>query len=142
MSLALRRARPLAGAALFASGVLAGLGLASAPAHARPEPSPAAKALAELCAKALKEAEDLRSSIGGDKGPEDCARWSLRLVQATRDLGDGAQTKEVLKAHLERTKAWEEWTKKKRAEGSATGMDVLESQFRRAEAELWVEQGK
>ncbi len=71
---------------------------------------------------------------------EEVAVWSIRVVTAERDVGDPARTMKALEAHLARMQELERLAKVKESRGSAVERDVAAATYRRAEAEVWLEQ--
>ena len=125
------------------------LAAALAPAPQDAPPPPAAPqdpaSLADIRAQAGAKAFDLTWLYYSEKrvDSEKVYRWSRRLLEAQRDAADDKPGHvAACEAHLERIEKLEAKIRRIRRIGFGDSLDVLEVDYYRKEADLWLAQAK
>jgi len=151
-------------------GVMGGIGLvlpiwgviwAQEPPARRPGPAPTAPTLAapaqpqncshpakarlDLAREALKILQRTQESweFGTQSEYDDTYRWSLRAIEALRELGGNkADLIAALEEHRAWMSKWESVAKDRHARGTVKTLTILEVRYRVMEAESWLAEAK
>jgi hypothetical protein len=132
------------GVALFIGLVLVVAGLPGSTAQEPKDADPSSKSVRERLRLAREvyegSLENLRQDTGtGSNDVEHYYRWSVRWMQAERELGETRAARlAAYEAHGKRMKFWKERRAMEREEGYTTAAQVAAAEFFLLEADEWV----